>query len=73
MSAGTSSSRLNDLDDLDFSVWSIAANLAQPIFQGGRLLANVDLSKARIYEAANQYLALALQAEVGQQTLFHVA
>lgn len=45
-SAGTLSNELEDLTDLDFSVWSIAAGLVQPIFQGGRLRANLAGSHA---------------------------
>jgi len=43
-SAGRSSTDLEDLTDGDFSVWSLITNLAQPIFQGGRLRANVSLA-----------------------------
>ncbi len=46
-SAGTTSNDLNDLVDLDFGVWNIAAGLVQPIFQGGRLRANLSQSHAR--------------------------
>ena len=45
-SAGSLSTQLQDLVDGDFSVWSIAANLTQPIFQGGRLRANLANSHA---------------------------
>ncbi|HEU4364196.1 MAG TPA: efflux transporter outer membrane subunit [Candidatus Krumholzibacteria bacterium] len=57
-SAGTTSNELEDLVDLDFGVWSIAAGLAQPIFQGGRLRANLAQSHAR----ADQSLAAYVQA-----------
>ncbi|NNE43864.1 MAG: efflux transporter outer membrane subunit, partial [Gemmatimonadetes bacterium] len=45
-SAGRSSSELGDLLAGDFSVWSIAGGLLQPIFQGGRLRAQVSRSGA---------------------------
>lgn len=45
-SGGTSSNELDDLLDGDFSVWSLATSLLQPIFQGGRLRAAVDLNEA---------------------------
>jgi outer membrane protein, multidrug efflux system len=45
-SAGTATQELAQLLDGDFSVWSFALHLAQPIFQGGRLRAGVDLAEA---------------------------
>ena len=45
-SGGTSSNELDDLLDGDFSVWSLATSLLQPIFQGGRLRAAVDANRA---------------------------
>ena len=40
----------------DFFVWSLAGNFVQPIFQGGRLRANVDLNKANVDEATALYV-----------------
>ncbi|MDH3197515.1 MAG: efflux transporter outer membrane subunit [Candidatus Krumholzibacteria bacterium] len=57
-SAGTLSNDIEDLVDLDFGVWSIAAGLVQPIFQGGRLRANL----ARSHAAADQALVAYVQA-----------
>lgn len=45
-STGRTSEELNDLLDSNFSVWSLAAGLLQPLFQGGRLRAGVALSEA---------------------------
>ncbi len=45
-SGGTTSDSLGDLLDGDFSVWSLAGGLLQPIFQGGRLRAAVELAEA---------------------------
>jgi multidrug efflux system outer membrane protein len=45
-SAGTASEDLANIADADYSVWSIVGGLTQPLFQGGRLRANVDRSKA---------------------------
>lgn len=59
---GTSSSQLEDLLDSNFSVWSIAANLVQPIFQGGRLTGNLDRAKANAVEALANYGQAALDA-----------
>ncbi len=61
-SVGRSSVELEDLLDDDFSVWSLAAGLLQPVFQGGRLRAAVDAAQARREEAAAAYLAAALTA-----------
>ena len=48
-SGGRSSDQLGDLLDGNFSVWSLAGNLLQPLFQGGRLRAQVDRSEAIAY------------------------
>ncbi len=45
-SGGTTSDSLGNLVDGDFSVWSLAGGLLQPIFQGGRLRAAVDFAEA---------------------------
>jgi len=50
-SAGRVSGELGDLLDSDFSVWGLAAGLLQPLFEGGRLRAGVDLAAARRAEA----------------------
>lgn len=61
-SGGTSTEELSDLLDPDFKVWNLAANLAQPIFQGGRLRAGVDLSKAQTRQALARYQSAVLRA-----------
>jgi NodT family efflux transporter outer membrane factor (OMF) lipoprotein len=61
-SGGRTSSELEDLLSSQFNVWSLAGNLAQPLFQGGRLWANVQLNRARATEALEQYLQTVLQA-----------
>jgi len=53
----TGSTDLQDLLDIERLAWRIAGNLAQPIFQGGRLIAGIDLSKA------DRRLALELYAQ----------
>ncbi len=60
--SGTSTDKLKDLLDTGFGVWTLAGNLAQPLLQGGRLRAGVDLSKARTREAAAVYAGAVLQA-----------
>lgn len=54
-SGGRSSSELSDLTDPSFDVWSLFTGLTQPIFQGGRLRAAVDLSGARVRQALADY------------------
>ena len=55
-----------DLVDSDFRVWSLLGNLVQPLFQGGRLRAGVDLAAAVGDEALARYASalLAAYAEV---------
>lgn len=60
--AGRTSDELADLLDHDFSVWSLAASLVQPIFEGGRRVARVDLARARVREALEGYAAAVLRA-----------
>ena len=57
-SGGRSSDELKDLLDGDFGVWSLLANLTQPILQGGRLRAGVDLARA----GKKQFFALYAQS-----------
>jgi NodT family efflux transporter outer membrane factor (OMF) lipoprotein len=59
---GTATEDLSDLLDTDFKVWNIAANLAQPILEGGRLRAGVDLSRARTRQALAEYRGAVIRA-----------
>jgi NodT family efflux transporter outer membrane factor (OMF) lipoprotein len=61
-SGGTATGALGDLIDGDFSVWSLAAGIFQPLFQGGRLRAGVDLADANTRAAAESYVQDALRA-----------
>lgn len=61
-SAGQSGEELGDFLDGDFSVWSLAAGLLQPLFQGGRLRAGVSLAEASRDEVTAGYLQAALRA-----------
>ena len=62
-SAGTQVAEPEDLADAGLGgVWTLAGNLAQPILQGGKLRAGVDLSKAQTREAAALYIAAVLRA-----------
>ncbi|MCH9649144.1 MAG: efflux transporter outer membrane subunit [Deltaproteobacteria bacterium] len=60
--AGQSGEELADLLDGDFSVWSLAAGLLQPLFQGGRLRAGVSLAEASRDEVLASYFQAALRA-----------
>lgn len=61
-SVGQVSEDLEDLLDSDFSVWSLLGHVLQPIFQGGRLRAAVELSEAQQRELAAGYVQSALRA-----------
>lgn len=67
-SGGTSSQAFDDLLDGDFSVWSLAGNLSQPIFQGGRIVANIDRSASIREQARAAYRNAALQAFLEVET-----
>ena len=61
-SGGRSSSGLKDLLDGDFAVWNLVGNLTQPLFQGGRLRAGVDLAEANSERALLLFAQSALRA-----------
>lgn len=61
-SGGTSTDELEDLTNGDFSVWNLVGNLVQPIFQGGRLRAQVDLNNATYEQQLALYAQSALVA-----------
>ncbi len=59
---GTATAELGDILSSDFTVWTLAGNLAQPILDGGRLRAGVKLADARARQAAAAYESAALSA-----------
>jgi outer membrane protein, multidrug efflux system len=61
-SGGFASSDLSDLLSGDFGVWSLAANLAGPLFQGGRLRENITLKEAQQAEAEAAFASAVLRA-----------
>lgn len=61
-SGGTSTDALGELLNGDFGVWSLIGNLTQPLFQGGRIKGNIDLTRAREHEAAALFAQAVLQA-----------
>ncbi len=72
-SYGDSSNKVSDVLDVDFNEWTLAGNLAQPIFQGGRLLAALDRSKAEQLEAAEDYATATLSAYAEVESLLAAA
>jgi NodT family efflux transporter outer membrane factor (OMF) lipoprotein len=61
-SAGTSTDSLSNLVNGDFSIWNLAFNVLQPIFQGGRLRAAQDQAEAVADESLINYAGAALRA-----------
>ncbi len=68
-SRGRVSDALSDLTSGDFGVWALATNLTQPIFEGGRLKAGVDLAQAKEEEARAAYVQTALRAYAEVESL----
>ena len=61
-SVGTATARLKDLVKGDFSVWSLIARIAAPVFQGGRIRAQIRQEEARDSEALAVYARTVLTA-----------
>lgn len=61
-SVSTISSELFVLQDRDNPVWSAGANLLAPIFQGGALVAQVDIRTAEQKQALAEYARTGLKA-----------
>ena len=59
---GGVSSDLSAITSSGASAWSVAANLAGPVFQGGRLYGQYQQAKAELQEAKLQYQQTALGA-----------
>jgi len=59
---GTVTRALTDLLSGNFLVWSLAGNLIQPLFEGGRLRANVDRAEAGEDEGLSSYVGAVLAA-----------
>jgi NodT family efflux transporter outer membrane factor (OMF) lipoprotein len=62
VSSGTSSDELKNVLDLDNKIWNLAANLAQPIFDGRKIRSQIDWAQAQQEEARYNYVQTALQA-----------
>ena len=61
-SIGTSSQDLKDILNGDYSVWNLATNLTVPLFQGGKLRANVAMNKNQVSLAEIKAMKILLQA-----------
>lgn len=61
-SFGSASDEISKLLSGDFSIWSIAGNLTQPLFQGGRLRANIDRRGSELELSAAEFEQAALTA-----------
>ena len=59
---GRASADLKDLLDGNFAIWTLAANLSQPLFQGGRLRAGVELAKSQREQARAFFAGRVLRA-----------
>ena len=68
-SLGTSGKEPADMLNPDLSVWSLAANVLQPLFNGGRILAGIDLAKATQKQAFAAYANTVLNAYSEVETL----
>ncbi|MCB1043986.1 MAG: efflux transporter outer membrane subunit [Acidobacteria bacterium] len=61
-SLGTSSNQLHDLVNMDAGVWQLIGNLVQPIFQGGRIKANIAIRAAELEGAEAKFRESLIQA-----------
>ena len=59
---GSRSDNFEDLIDQKFRIWDISAAVSQPIFQGGRLRANVRKAKALQESAISDFKTVVLRA-----------
>lgn len=59
---GTVTSALRSLLDGSFGVWSLVGNLTQPIFEGGRIRANIERAEAGEDEGLAAYINAVLTA-----------
>ena len=67
-SAGTATSEFDDLLDSNFRVGAVAGNLINPIFQGGRIRANIDRRESQKEQSIANYHNTALRAFLEVET-----
>src|SRR5690606_2257971 len=71
-SAGYAGSELAQLFSSGNFIWSIAGRILQPVFQGGRLTAQVDITEGQRDEALHSYAETALNALAEVETALAV-
>ena len=59
---GTSTDNFLDILNPDYFIWSVAGSVVQPIFNGGRLRAQVELQDALASQAASNWASAVLRA-----------
>jgi len=65
---GTSTNALRSLLNGDFSVWGLVSNVVAPLWQGGRLRAQIDRAEAQAAEVLATYVNTALVAYLEVET-----
>ncbi|RME61394.1 MAG: TolC family protein, partial [Candidatus Dadabacteria bacterium] len=61
-STGTFTNKFEQLTNGDFSVWSLASNITQPLFQGGAIKAKILLEKSKFKQQLYLYVEKVYQA-----------
>ena len=62
VNTGTATDALRDLLSGDFAVWSLVGNVLAPLWQGGKLRAQVSRAEAQVAEVLASYVNTALTA-----------
>ena len=62
VNTGTATDALRDLLSGDFAVWSLVGNVLAPLWQGGKLRAQVNRAEAQVAEVLASYVNTALTA-----------
>jgi outer membrane protein, multidrug efflux system len=71
-SIGRNGEDLADIFDNSFSIWSLVGSIGQPIFQGGRLTANIDLEDAQVRATLADYAQAILRAFLEVETVLAI-
>jgi outer membrane protein TolC len=61
-SAGTTTDALGDIANSDFGIWSLGGSLTQPLFEGGRIVGEIEFASARERQAAAELQRTVLHA-----------
>ena len=68
-SGGTSTDKLKEILNGDYSVWNLASNITAPIFQGGKIKSNIEINKNNLDIAKSRYVKKVLLAFSEVETL----